>query len=275
MVINTAILYASLYIPSIEFEAIPIPEIFDSIILAAGFGGRISKSGNNLPKCLLKLDDEQTILSRQLNQLVEINNIDRIIISTGFEHNQIETYLKNNFNDLLKRKITLEYNPFYNISNNLVSLWNLRGLVVDSDKSILISNGDNVYGHAFCELIPNLPPDNLVVIRKKSVFDGDDMKVQLKDNIIEQINKNISFNEAHGEAIGLSKFNADGKIHLFKMLDQMVKNPRHFSSFYLRTFEYLIMYENFALYAHDCGDMFFEEVDFPEDFQRVKESLPD
>ncbi|MFC1482003.1 hypothetical protein ACFL6E_07145 [Candidatus Neomarinimicrobiota bacterium] len=249
-------------------------EMIDCIILAAGIGGRIKSDGNNLPKCLLKLDDEQTILSRQLKQLIEARNVDRIIISTGFEHDQIEAYLDSNFSGLLGSKILLEYNPFYNISNNLISLWNLRGLVVDSGKGIMISNGDNVYGQVFCELVPDLPPDNLVVIRKKPSFDGDDMKVLIKDNAIQQINKNISSNETSGEAIGLSKFNVDGKIQLFKMLDQMVKNPRHFSSFYLRSFEYLIRDEGFILNAHDCGNMFFEEVDFPEDYQRVRRTLP-
>jgi choline kinase len=250
-------------------------EMFDALILAAGIGARIKSSDNNLPKCLLKLDDEQTILSRQIKQLIEAGNVDRIIISSGFEHDQIEAYVESNFSGMLNSKILLEYNPFYSISNNLVSLWNLRGLVVDSGKGIMISNGDNVYGQVFRELVPNLPPDNLVVIRKKPNFDGDDMKVLIKENTIQQINKNISSNEAHGEAIGLSKFNTDGKIQLFKMLDQMVKNPRHLSSFYLRAFEYLIEHEDLVLKAHDCGNMFFEEIDFPEDYQRVKRLLPD
>jgi choline kinase len=249
-------------------------EIIDSIILAAGIGARIQSSGNNLPKCLLKLDDEQTILSRQLNQLLETENVDRIIISTGFGHDQIAGYLESKFSDLLNRKILLEYNPFYSISNNLVSLWNLRGLVAETGKGILISNGDNVYGQEFCELVANLPPDNLVVIRKKPSFDGDDMKVLIKENTIQQINKNISGNETAGEAIGLSKFNLDGKIQLLGVLDRMVKNPRHLSSFYLRAFEYLIQDEGLILRPHNCGKMFFEEIDFPEDYKRVLRSLP-
>ncbi len=36
-------------------------EMLDSIILAAGIGARIKSGDNNLPKCLLKLDDDQTV----------------------------------------------------------------------------------------------------------------------------------------------------------------------------------------------------------------------
>ncbi|MFC1620477.1 sugar phosphate nucleotidyltransferase [Candidatus Neomarinimicrobiota bacterium] len=249
-------------------------EQFDVVILAAGIGARIKGSGNSLPKCLLKLDKQQTILSRQINQLFAVKKVDRIIIATGFEHDSIEEYLKAEFDNITQERILLEYNPFFSISNNLVSLWNIRGLIATTGNGIMISNGDNVYGMEFSDLADDLPPDNLVVIRKKGEYDGDDMKVVIKDDKILQINKNITSNNADGEAIGLSKFNATGKKMLFRVLDDMVQNPRHLSSFYLRAFEYLIEFEGLSLFPHDCQDMFFEEIDFPDDYKKVVQSLP-
>jgi len=68
-------------------------ESLDVIILAAGIGARIQSPGNNLPKCLLSIDSEQTILSRQVTQFLEAANVNRIIVATGFEHDHIEEYL--------------------------------------------------------------------------------------------------------------------------------------------------------------------------------------
>lgn len=48
--------------------------------------------------------------------------------------------------------------------NNLATLWNQRGLVAETGKGILISNGDNVYGQEFRELFTYLPPEILIVI---------------------------------------------------------------------------------------------------------------
>lgn len=244
-------------------------ELLDVIILAAGIGARIKSAGNNLPKCLLSIDSKQTILSRQVTQFLAAANVNRILIATGFEHDLVAESLSGEFEHLLGSRIFLEYNPFYSISNNLVSLWNVRGLVIDSSYGIVISNGDNVYGKLFSKLVAKLPADNVVVVREKPDYDGDDMKVVIRKGCIRQITKNISSSEADGEAIGLSKFNLDGKKHLFEILDVMVRNPRHLSSFYLRAFEYLISDKGLTLRPHEYGDTFFEEVDFPEDYQKV------
>jgi len=251
-------------------------EKLDLVILAAGIGSRIQKPGAEIPKCLLPINNNQTILSRQLQQFLDQDEISRIIISSGYSHNIIEEYIQHNFASAVnKGRLIIEYNPFYMISNNLVSLWNIRGLISESSRGLLISNGDNIYGSSINQLLDNLPSDNVLFTRIKSEYDGDDMKILLKDGNVSEVNKNISNNNVDGEAIGLAKFNSSGKMQLFKVLSKMVENPHHLNSFYLRAFEYLINQDELDLKPYFCGNMFFNEIDFPEDYARLLQTPPE
>lgn len=251
-------------------------EKLDLVILAAGIGSRIQKPGKEIPKCLLPINRTQTILSRQLEQFLSQDEIARIIISSGYSHGKIEEYLDRHFRAEVKNaRLVLEYNPFYMISNNLISLWNIRGLILQSSRALLISNGDNIYGRTINNLLTELPEGNVLFTRIKDEYDGDDMKIRLKNGNIIQVNKNISGKYADGEAIGLAKFNQAGKLRLFKILSELVENPHHLNSFYLRAFEHLIKQGSVQLKPYYCGNMFFDEIDFPEDYARLLKAPPE
>ena len=86
------------------------------VILAAGKGTRLGDLTSNLPKSLLKLNNEITLLDYNLNILDKLN-IEHIIIITGYKSSMIEEHVAH------KKNIQCLFNPFWNHCNVLGSFY--------------------------------------------------------------------------------------------------------------------------------------------------------
>lgn len=64
-----------------------------ALILAAGVGSRMGALTANNPKCMVKVTDEETIISRQLRQLCEAG-IKEAVITSGAHANILADYCK-------------------------------------------------------------------------------------------------------------------------------------------------------------------------------------
>ena len=62
------------------------------VILAAGKGSRLGNYTADLPKSLLPLNDNKTLLDYNL-ELLSTYNLEKIIIVTGFNSNKIEEHI--------------------------------------------------------------------------------------------------------------------------------------------------------------------------------------
>ena len=109
-----------------------------AIILAAGKGERLQPHTKDIPKCLLTLDNE-TILEHQINHL-KSSEVDEVNVVVGFASKKVEEFLGNY--DSLGMKINTIYNPFWESTNSLFSLWAAR---FELDSDVLLLNGDDVF----------------------------------------------------------------------------------------------------------------------------------
>ncbi len=106
-----------------------------AIILAAGRGKRLYPYTKYIPKCLLDIGGV-TILEHQINSIRDCG-IDEVVIVIGFGFEKVENFLRTY--DGLGLKIRTLYNPFYQTTNSLISLWIARG---EMDQDIVVMNGD-------------------------------------------------------------------------------------------------------------------------------------
>ena len=106
----------------------------NAIILVAGMGTRLYPLSKNIPKPLIKINNE-TFLERQIKflQQADINNITLV---TGYLSQKFQ-FLKNKYN------INIVYNDKYNIYNNIYSLYLVKNLL---DKTYIL-NGDIYYNN--------------------------------------------------------------------------------------------------------------------------------
>lgn len=109
------------------------------IILAAGFGNRMSPLTNDTHKTLLKVNGEP-IMDRIVNSLIH-NGVTNIVIVTGYKEEELREHLLANF-----KQVHFEFinNPRYRETNNIFSLA-LAFEQIDLNDDILLIESDLIY----------------------------------------------------------------------------------------------------------------------------------
>ena len=144
-----------------------------AIILAAGKGERLMPLTSDTPKSLLELEYETTLLE---SQLITINKtvIDKVVIVTGYLTEKIESKVQR-YSKEYNFDIQIIYNPFFDVSNNLLSLWQARH---EMESDFIIINGDDIFNDSVLLGLLEHDKNELItmVIDRKETYDEDDMK---------------------------------------------------------------------------------------------------
>ena len=111
-----------------------------AIILAGGTAQRLKPVTNDLPKCLLNVGGK-TIIDRQIESLF-VENIEEIIVVTGFKSELLEQHLELNHPG---KKIRTIKNAKYESTGPAYGLWCAREHLGKSE--IFYLNGDLVSDH--------------------------------------------------------------------------------------------------------------------------------
>jgi len=110
-----------------------------ALILNSGLGTRMGKIVSDHPKCMTKISPNETILSRQLNQIVDAG-IHEVVVTTGFLEDVLIKYCESL---KLPLKITFVNNADYKDTNYIYSIYCARKFLEDTD--ILFMHGDLVF----------------------------------------------------------------------------------------------------------------------------------
>ena len=237
------------------------------IILAAGRGERLYPLTKNTPKPLIDLGNGETLLERQLSYLSNSNVIDEVIIVIGYLHAQIESKLKS-FSTKLNIKTI--YNPFYEMSNNLITLWFSK---YEMNEDFLIINGDNIIASDVIRDLVNTTNEGIfVTICYRDKYHDEDMKVNLDSNKkILRVSKEIKDGDA--ESVGLVKVSGEKFIKIYQdVLEELARNEDYLNKFWLETFNALsnkgVEINSFEIKVNQ-----WREVDFHFDLTDIKELI--
>jgi L-glutamine-phosphate cytidylyltransferase len=236
-----------------------------AIIIAAGKGTRLYPLTKNTPKSLIEVGNGITMLESQLHSLKE-NGIKDVTIIVGYKAEQIEAKIKKYANDF---NINTVYNPFYETSNNLISVWMAKHFMREDFITI---NGDDIFKPVVIENLLKSEASITMVIDEKPGYDDDDMKVVHKNGLVLQVSKKISAEEANGESVGIIKFTGKGRQIYIDTLEEMVRDEENMNAFYLKAIQQIInkgYHVNFSMCkADDWG-----ELDFHPDLVLIKQYL--
>ncbi|MFI5322633.1 MAG: NTP transferase domain-containing protein [Thermodesulfobacteriota bacterium] len=174
-----------------------------AVILTPGRGKRLHPYTKYIPKCLLNIGGE-TILEHQINHLRDCD-IDKVVIVVGFGFEKVENFLKNY--DGLRMKIKTVYNPFYQTTNSLISLWTARR---EMDDDTVVINGDDVFEIEVLERALRMRDEEICLpIKRKASYEYEDMKVVIKETKIVDISKTLT-NRASAKSVGVRVFRGAG-----------------------------------------------------------------
>ncbi len=234
-----------------------------AIIIAAGKGTRLYPLTKNTPKSLLEIGDGLTLLESQLHSLKE-NNIRDITIIVGYLALQIEAKIDKYRGDF---NIDIVYNPFYDISNNLISVWMARYYM---NEDFITINGDDIFNPTIIENLLKSPEQITMVVDYKEKYDEDDMKIIHERSLVRKVSKQIPISEANGESVGIIKFTGLGRKIYVDTLESMVRQKENINLFYLSAIQTIID-KGYSVHMSECSPDHWGELDFHPDLLFIRE----
>ena len=193
------------------------------MVLAAGAGRRLRPYTDTLPKALVPVDDETTILDLTLSNFSKVGLKDVAVI-VGYKSKAVEDRKK----DLESRhgvNLELIFNDKAEEWNNAYSLWCARDLF---SQGFLLANGDTVHPVSVQEtLLANKGPDILLAVDTVKKLAEEEMKltVDCAGNLA-KITKLMDPESAFGEYIGLTLVEPQAAENLTSALEATWKlNP--------------------------------------------------
>ena len=232
-----------------------------ALILNSGLGSRMGVITNEHPKCMTEISYKNTILSRQLKQLVSFG-VEEVVITTGYYDKVLVDYC----NALhLPLKYTFVNNPVYDKTNYIYSIYCAKEQLKDDD--IILMHGDLVFENLVMEAVIDSPASCMAVSSTLPLPEKDFKAVINGDRI---------------EKVGIEFFDnamAAQPLYKIKKEDWLV---------WLANIEKFCESDNRKCYAEnafnevsdkciikplDIKDMLCAEIDTPEDLQVVSEKL--
>lgn len=155
-----------------------------AIILAAGMGRRLGDYTRDNTKCMLPVGGVR-LIDRMLTQLSALN-LQRVVIVTGYKAANLTAHIGHRYDDRLR--IEYVYNPDYDKTNNIYSLFLARQKMQEDDTLLLES--DLIFEDSLLQLITADARPNLALVAKYETWmDGTMVRLDADDNIVSFVTK--------------------------------------------------------------------------------------
>ena len=176
------------------------------MVLAAGAGRRLRPHTDALPKALVPVDGETTILDIALRNLAAVD-LREVAVVVGYAADAVHERMA----ELQRRHgvtLTLVHNDRAEIWNNAYSMWLAREVMADG---ALMVNGDTVHPVSVEEtLLEHRGPGVLLALDQDKRLAEEEMKVRLDEaGHVARITKQMDPATADGEYIGATLIEPD------------------------------------------------------------------
>jgi choline kinase len=188
------------------------------MVLAAGAGRRLGEDTAELPKTLLEVEGDRTILDVALGNFAAVGLAEAVIV-TGFAAERIDERL----DELSERhglRLDTVYNPKALEWNNAYSLWCARD---HFGRGVLLANGDTVHPASVEQVLlaAQGTADLVVALDQEKPLGEEEMKVHVsQDGLLDRINKSLDPATAQGEYIGVTLIEPHAAVPLAAALEE-------------------------------------------------------
>lgn len=226
------------------------------IFMVAGKGARLHPLTLRQPKSLYKLDKNTTILQRMVNLIKKYDHDAEIVIVDGFMHETIEAEI---------RDVIYVYNPFYEVTNSIASLWFAKSFL--DRENITIINGDIVMDDMLVREIVCKKVERPIVLLDSSIKSNGDYNVQVNGDRVLVMSKDLD--EYYGEYAGITKLNKVSAQLLKVCMEEMIDSGMY-DQWYENVLDQMIFNEDFSLFYTDICEYKWTEVDCVSDMLLAK-----
>ncbi len=223
------------------------------IILAAGIGKRLKPFTTSIPKCLFKLGEDETLLSRMIN-IAKDNSVNEICVVTGFQHSLIEEAISG---------VKFVHNPFYRVTNSIASMWFARDYL---DDDVILINADIVFQDSLFKKVLEFDRPAFVVMDSSKVSEAD-YKVAVLNHKVVMMGKDLS--NASGEYAGITRLSKKSASELRNKIESMILSDQ-IGDWYETALVSMILEDSFSLYFLDVPQCAWTEIDTADDLLEAK-----
>jgi choline kinase len=228
------------------------------VILAAGKGSRLGNYTTELPKSLLPLNENKTLLDYNIDTLEKLG-VSKIFVVTGFQSDKIVRHL----ND--RPRVEFILNPFWDYCNVLGSLYMALPYIQDD---FLFAHADTLVEMDVWEKLV-VHEGSMVLPYTKKVCGEEEMKVRLdRDGNLLAIDKIMDSRLADGEFLGIAKFSKETLRYILDTSKTLFTNG--VLNHYMEAVVQIAIDEGKDVRSFDIGSSRFIEVDFEEDYITAK-----
>ena len=231
-----------------------------ALILNSGLGSRMGVITAEQPKCMTDISSNETILGRQLRQLVSFG-IDDVVITTGKFSDELVAYVQG-LN--LALNITFVHNAEYANTNYIYSMFLAREQL---DDDILLMHGDLVFEDMVLEQLL-ITGENAVIVSSTVDLPQKDFKAVIKDGLVEKIG--IEFFADALASQPLYYFSRDSWLLWMQKIEQYCSAGER-SCYAEKALNDVL--NNISLRAVDIRRMLCNEIDTPDDLAVIRERL--
>lgn len=221
------------------------------IFLVAGKGTRLNPLTLKHPKSMYKLDANTTVLQRMISLIRKYDKRADIVVVTGHMHKKIEEQVED---------VHVVYNPFYEFTNSIASLWFAQDHL--DDDNVVIIDGDIVASEELVRDIIIKPVDRPTVLLDSSIKNDGDYNVEVSGNEVLVMSKDLD--NYYGEYAGISKLDKNSAKLLRYEMNDMIECG-FFDQWYENALVQLIFKTDFKLYYKDVINYAWTEVDSVND----------
>ena len=226
-----------------------------AVLLAAGKGTRISRMIEPIPKCTLPIKDEP-LIRHTVKSLLDKKM--SVVVCVGYKKEKILEALDG-------LPVDYVYNPFYDVTNSIASLWFARDQL---EGDLFIMNADVFFSPEVLDIVLNFDNDNVLAIDKTRIELGDYFFATSDNGYLRKYGKELPLRDRSGEYVGIAKllssFVPEFRARLEKMIDEQQYNKWWENVIYSFT-------DNNEKLIHtvDINGNFWAEIDYFDDYERI------
>jgi choline kinase len=222
-----------------------------SILLAGGRGTRISRYVGEKPKCTLDIGD--ITLIRHTAELLLKKNIE-VIVVTGYKKEIVVNCLEG-------LNIKYYYNPFWDVTNSIASLWFAKRELNGDD--IIISNADVFWEQELLDVVVHDEQEQVMLMDTSRSSD-----YLFKCDGTTLINHGKDLTDFTGEYVGIAKLRTTFLNRFVGRLESLIEKQQH--NLWWENIMYSFIGE-LDINVRDIKGLFWSELDFIEDYNRIVE----
>ena len=228
-----------------------------AFLCAAGKGTRISKAFPVQSKCTLDVGGVPLIRHTAV-----------MLLEQGIEVTVIVGYRQQDVRAALEGlPVCFVYNPFFDVTNSIASLWMARSKLAGEDT--IIANADVYWNRDILELLLADPEESILLADHTRADDGDFFLREEAGRLL-AYGKDLAREERNCEYVGIGFLRSDFVPSFLARMEQLVSAQQH--DLWWENVLYSMQDER-IIHIRDVRGCFWAEVDFIEDYQRILEHV--